>query len=235
VEDAVGLRPTLIDPRTAPARRPVSGPTVPELERHGSPAAGRAVLLLPGYADEPRVFGDQLDLIDPDGRWYVVIARAVHTGPHGPMWYFADENGPVPTQLADAVAAVAAALDTVATEATLPRDDVVLAGHSQGGALCLAAALDPGTGAVPRAVACLGGYLPDRDDGQLDLERLAGTPVLVAHSPDDETIDYLRGRSAAKALGRAGADVRFVEVAGQHRLGPDLVTPLGAFLAELAG
>jgi predicted esterase len=213
----------------------VSDVTVVDLERHGSPNAGRAVLLLPGYADGPEVFRRQLALIDPDERWFVVIAHPVRTGPHGPMWYFADENGPVPTHLAESVAAVAAALGTVAAESGLDRSDVVLAGHSQGGALCLATALDPGTGTPPRAVGVLGGYLPDRDDGQLALDRLAGTPVLVAHSPDDETIDYLRGRSASKALGRAGADVRFVEVGGEHRLGPDLARPLGAFLAELAG
>jgi phospholipase/carboxylesterase len=213
----------------------LSAPTVPDLERHGSPGAGRAVLLLPGYADGPEVFRDQLALLDADDSWYVAIARPVRTGPHGPLWYWADDRGPDPEQLAEAVASVDAALDLVATEAGVPRDHLVLAGHSQGGALCLATALDPGTRAVPRGVGVLGGYLPDRPDGLLALERLDGVPLLVAHSPDDATIDYLRGRSAAKALGRAGADVRFVEVGGEHRLGPDLAAPLGAWLADLAG
>jgi predicted esterase len=84
-------------------------------------------------------------------------------------------------------------------------------------------------------VGVLGGYLPERADEHLLLARLDGVPLLVAHSPDDVTIDVLRGRSAAKALGRAGADVRFVEVGGEHRLGRDLATPLAALLAELAG
>jgi predicted esterase len=211
----------------------LSDPAVPDLERHGSPQTGRAVLLLPGYADGPEVFRDQLALIDPAGRWFVAIARPVRTGPHGPLWYWADDAGPDPEQLAEAIRSVDVALDVVAADTGLARHDVVLAGHSQGGALCLATAVDPGAGPVPRAVAVLSGYLPNRADGLVALDRLDGTPVLVAHSPDDETIDYVRGRSAAKALGRAGADVAFVEVGGAHRLGPDLATPLGTWLADL--
>ena len=191
-------------------------------------------MLVPGYGDRPEVFRDQLSLIDPDGHWYVVIAHPPVDGPHGPMWYPGDHDGPGHDQIADAVASLDATVDLVATEAGLARRQVVLVGHSQGGAVALATTLDPSAGPSVRAVGVLAGFLANRPDDALDLDRVRHTPLLFVHSPDDPTIDLLRGRSAAKALGRAGADVTFVEVTGEHRLGPELAAPLGGWLAQLA-
>jgi predicted esterase len=80
----------------------------------------------------------------------------------------------------------------------------------------------------------LAGYLVHRPELQLHPGRVAGRPVLVAHGADDTTVDTLRGRAAWKVLDRAGAEARWVEVEGRHRLGPPLLEPLRTFLEDLA-
>jgi phospholipase/carboxylesterase len=192
------------------------------------------VLVLPGYGDTSAVITRRLHLIDPDRRWTVVVAEPVDTGPAGPMWYAVDEDGPDPAGVERTVASVALALDEVARLAGVARTDVVLAGYSQGGAAALATLLDPTSGPPPAAVGVLAGYLAHRDDDRLDLARAAGRPVLFAHGRDDDMVDPLRGRGAAKALHRGGARVTWAEVAGSHRLGPGLLAPLAAWLADLA-
>ena len=212
----------------------LSAEPLPALEIHGPPSSGRAVLALPGYGDTASVVSRHLDLIDPTGAWTIAVAEPPATGPHGPMWYLVDDDGPDPEGVAASVAAVAAAREAVAAHAGTSPADVVLVGYSQGGATALATLLDPGAGPAPRAVASLAGYLPHRDDPHLDLTRAAGVAVLVAHGRDDDMVEPLRGRSAAKVLTRAGAAVTWAEVGGGHRLGPDLVDALARWLADLA-
>lgn len=225
MEGPLGLR---TDPLSGPA------PVTPELTFHGPPTTGRAVLVLPGYGDTATVVTRRLHLIDPSGRWRVAVAEPAWTGPHGPQWYTVDSEGPDPDGVTSAVQAVDRALDVVATATGVPRDAVVLVGYSQGGATALATALDPGTGPAPAAVGLLAGYLVHRDDDQLDLSRSHGRPVLVAHGRDDDMVDPLRGRAAAKALHRGGAVTSWQEVAGSHRLGPSLLAPLASWLDALA-
>nr|WP_283251139.1 hypothetical protein [Rhabdothermincola salaria] len=175
-----------------------------------------------------------MHLIDPDERWTVAVAEPAWPGPAGPMWYTVDTDGPDPEGVTRAVSAVDRALDDVAGRCGVSREEVVLVGYSQGGATALATALDPRLGPPPAAVALLAGYLVHRDDDELDLSRAHGRPVLVAHGRDDDMVDPLRGRAAAKALHRRGAVTSWQEVAGSHRLGPALLAPLAAWLDALA-
>ncbi|MCU0311489.1 MAG: hypothetical protein MUE36_11175 [Acidimicrobiales bacterium] len=178
-------------------------------------------------------FTAHLERIDPARRWLVAVAEPYLVGPHGPLWYTVDEHGPDPDGVARATAAVDAAVAVVAEAAGIEKGEVVLGGHSQGGAAALATSLDPALGAPPRAVVALAAYLPHRDGG-LDGERMAGRPALFAHGLDDAVMDPIRGRGAARALERWGARVEWEDVPGGHRLGPDLLDPLARWLDGLA-
>lgn len=191
------------------------------------------MLALPGYGDTSAIFTRRLRLIDPDERWTVAVAEPVAEGPAGPMWYTVDADGPDLDGVSRAVASIDLALDEVTVRTGVTRGDIVLVGYSQGGAAALATALDPTIGPAPRAVGLLAGYLAHRDDEHLDLSRVAGRPALFAHGIDDDMVDPIRGRGAAKALHRAGAVVSWREVASSHRLGPSLLAPLREWLAAL--
>ena len=96
--------------------------------------------------------------------------------------------------------------------------------------MALATALDPTVAARPGGVASLAAYLPHRDADQ-DPTLLAGRPGAAAHGADDEVVDALLGRSAAKALHRVGAVVTWSEVDAGHTLAGPLAEALGRWLA----
>jgi phospholipase/carboxylesterase len=191
----------------------------------------RVLFVLPGYGDSPEYFLDRVDEFDPERRWLVIVPEPRLQSTDGPIWYSVDENGIDQSALSGSLDALADCVSQTLKETGIGPDRLVIAGFSQGGALALASLLVPSFQPTPNAVAVLAGYLADRDD--IDLALAINRSVLVAHGRDDETVDTIRGRSAAKALDRSGAIVSWSEVDGGHRFGPDLLTPLRVWLDEL--
>jgi phospholipase/carboxylesterase len=207
--------------------------TLDLVERPAAATTERVLVLLPGFGDEPAMFADHLDVLDPDRRWHVAIPRPPVATDEGPAWFTVGDDGPDTEQLTAAVLALAATLADLLDRFGLEPDDLVLGGFSQGGAMALAAALDPTVASRPGAVASLAAYLPHRHDDQ-DLTLLAGRPVLVAHGADDEVVDALLGRSAARSLHRGGALVTWSEVDGGHAIAGPLAATLAGWLAAVA-
>lgn len=191
------------------------------------------LVLVPGFADRPEKFLARVDEIDPDRRWSVVIPEPRLQRDRGPYWYDVDDDGPVTAELDASVAALHDELDALVDDGA-PLESIVLVGFSQGGALSLATVLDPTTDLRPRAVGIVAGYLATRAEPAIDLSLAAGLPVLFAHGEDDELVEPLRGRSAAKALQRAGAIVSWHATSGGHRFSGELLVPLRDWLAALA-
>jgi len=196
--------------------------------------AARTLVLLPGYGDRAESFLARADDFDPDRQWTVVVLEGRLTNARGPYWYDVDDQGPVADELDAAVEAVRREVDALAGAAAASADAPVLAGFSQGGALALATLLDPATTRPPEAVGVLAGYLPTRPDGTIDLQQAVGRPVLFAHGDDDALVEPLRGRSAAKALQRAGATVSWHATEGGHRFDGPLLDAFGTWLSALA-
>ncbi len=163
----------------------------------------------------------------------MVVARPRLATSNGPIWFPVDADGPVESELAASVAAVDGVALELLDELGLTPDALVTVGFSQGGALALATLLDPSVAAPPSAVGVLAGYLPHRT-ADLEIDRAGGHPILLAHGRHDEMVDPIRGRAAAKALGRGGALVTWVDVDGGHRLRAPLVEPLVHWLGALA-
>jgi predicted esterase len=203
--------------------------TLEVVERGATGTTERILVLLPGFCDEPSTWTEHLELIDPDRRWHVAVPRPPVQTRGGPAWYRVSADGPNPTEITDSIAAIAELIASLLEQHALTAEDLVVVGFSQGGATALATLLDPSTDVRPAAAAVLAGYLPHREAG-LDISRLAGRPVLFVHGTDDEMMELIRGRSAAKALERAGAVVTWTEVESRHRLGAPLLNPLRAWL-----
>jgi len=190
----------------------------------------RVLVLLPGYGDRPEPFLERASHFDPNGQWLVVVVEPHNSSDRGPFWYDVDENGPDPVALTDALAAVDTQLEALLSELGLTENGLVVAGFSQGGAIALAHLVDPNSRIRPAAVATLSGYLPTRDATLIDLSRSVDRFVLFAHGEDDELVEPVRGRSAAKALHRAGSTVTWNEVAGGHRFDSPLTDALKLWL-----
>lgn len=202
---------------------------LPETLTAGSDHPTRVVVHLPGWGDRA---AKHLDLVTrlADDSTAVVVAEPV-MGEGRRRWYDVEDDGPRLDQVASAVASVRALLDDLVGRHSLTHADITLIGFSQGGALALAVATGADGGPRPGAVACLGGYLLARDE--LELGRVAGLPTLVAHGTDDEMIEPLRGRAAAKALARGSAVVQWSEVDGGHVLDGPLLTAASDWVAAV--
>ena len=201
-----------------------TGPTAPE----------RLLVLIPGYGDRPEPFLERAAELDVNGNWLIVVVEPQTPSERGPYWYNVDESGPAPVALASAVSSLDALCRSELAASNCSDADLVVAGFSQGGALALAHLVDPNASVRPGAVAALASYLPTRDDELIELVRSVDRPILFAHGEDDELVEPIRGRSAAKAFHRAGALVTWSEVRGGHRFDAPLTSALAEWLDALS-
>jgi len=202
--------------------------------RRGPERPDRVLVLLPGYGDRPEPFLERAALFDPSEQWLVAVVEPQHQSDRGPFWYDVDDNGPDPVALAEAISGIDDLCISLLDQTGCTADNLVVAGFSQGGAIALAHLVDPTTIVQPSAVATLSGYLPSRDASLLDLSRARNRPVLFVHGEDDELVEPIRGRSASKAVHRAGGLVSWHEVSGGHRFDEPLTSVLATWLDALA-
>lgn len=213
----------------AAGRRPDAGPE--HLERLVRPASGEpegAIVLVHGRgADEHDLF-PLLDLLDPERRLLGVTPRGpLSLPPGGAHWY---RLGGIPTPEPETFLASARLLAAFVDALPVPVDRVVLGGFSQGCVMSWATALGPGR---PRPAGIIGisGFLPRVPGFDLDLRRVEGLPVAVAHGSLDPVIPALFGVEAANAMEAAGAVLTRLETAVPHTVDPAWLAPLRALVA----
>lgn len=195
-------------------------------EARGEPE-GALVLLHGRGADEHDLY-PLLDLLDPERR----LLGATPGGPHdlapgGRHWY---ALGGIPTPDPATFHATAPRLAAFLDGLPVPMDRVVLGGFSQGAVMGYAMSLGPGR-PRPAALVAMSGFLPRLEDWPLDLERLAGVPVAVAHGSLDPVIPAQFAAEAAAALQAAGADVRRLQTPVPHMVDPEWIAPLRELVA----
>lgn len=113
-----------------------------------------------------------------------------------------------------------------------PRERIVLAGFSQGGAITLHAGLRQ---AAPLAgLVALSTYLPVA--GKFAAERAAAcakVPIFMAHGTADPVVPIARGRASRDALQALGHDVAWHEYPMQHSVCGEEVRDIAAFLRRV--
>ena len=195
-------------------------------EARGEPE-GALVLLHGRGADEHDLY-PLLDLLDPERRLVGVTPGGPHNlAPGGRHWY---ALGGIPTPDPATFHATAPRLAAFLDGLLVPMDRVVLGGFSQGAVMAYAMSLGPGR-VRPAALLAMSGFLPRVEGWPLDLERLAGVPVAIAHGSLDPVIPAQFATEAAAALSAAGADVLRLQTPVPHMVDPDWIEPLRALVA----
>ncbi|MCZ7588864.1 MAG: hypothetical protein M5U27_08455 [Gaiella sp.] len=190
-------------------------------EARGEPE-GALVLLHGRGADEHDLY-PLLDLFDPGRRLLgVTPGGPLDLAPGGRHWY---ALGGIPTPDSATFHATASRLAAFLDTLPVPMGRTVLGGFSQGAVMAYALSLGPGR-EHPAALVAISGFLPRVEGWPLELERLAGVPVAIAHGALDPVIPAQFATEAAAALTSAGADVLRLQSPVPHMVDPDWVEPI---------
>jgi phospholipase/carboxylesterase len=190
------------------------------------------VVALHGHQDEPDELHQRLAALVAPHR-AVLTPRSSFELDGAPVWFRTADDGPVEAELVASVARLEGDIADACAAGGFGRDQVVVGGFSQGGAVALALALADGGGDTPLAgVFSVSGWLPHAASIAYDAAALASgrTRALVVHGDDDPVVPVQQGRSAARYLERHGVTVRYVEHEGGHHLGPVAVADLADWL-----
>jgi len=198
------------------------------LERPAAGAPDGALVLLHGRGADERDLFPLLDALDPERRLLGITPRGpLSLPPGGAHWY---RLGGIPTPDPDTFfptfEAAAAFLDAL----PVPIERVVLGGFSQGAVMSWSLGLGKGR-PRPAAIMALSGFMPEVEGFELDLDRLEGYPVAIAHGSHDPVIPVEFGRAAAERMAAAGADLLWRETPVPHTIDPRVLPELQAFVA----
>jgi len=215
---------------------------VTDSARLRGPAVGdvQMIIALHGHEDDPALPDDRLtDLATTE--CVVVRPRSAMTTDVGPVWFRSNENGPIEAEINASITQLECDIADACTARGLRRNQVVIGGYSQGGAIALALALsrtNPPATTTGRAVDAfagvyvVSGWLLHADTVRYDMPGFAAskTPVLVVHGIDDEVVAAQHGRSTARFLERNGVSVDYLELPGGHHLGSPAASAVSSWL-----
>ena len=103
-----------------------------------------------------------------------------------------------------------------------------LIGFSQGAAMAYAMCVATN----PMKIAPLGGYVPPGLEDSLGGRSLLGAKFFIAHNTDDSVVPVEESRRAVEIFSTRGADVKFCESNGGHKVSTTCFTALDNFLRD---
>jgi len=169
------------------------------------PRSRRLLFLLHGNAEDERSFAAYGALLDPRRDFALVVPRGPLEAKDGFGWYRVGANGPEPDTFFPALGYVERLLERACTEQELPREQALLGGFCQGGALATALALRAGARCVPPGLLFMSGYWA-APPGMNYASAGGATQVLAISGTHDSVIPPERQEDAARAI--AGRDCR---------------------------
>jgi thioredoxin 1 len=193
----------------------------------GTPQASRVLVLAHGYGADEQDLGGLLSYLDPEGRFLTALPRGPVAAPPGFAWYdiasVGADTGAADATFLSSLDALDDLLDEVCAAHDKPRDEAIVGGFSQGGALAVALGLRRSDRAHPAGVLAMSTYLAEMDGLAYDWEAAAEIPVLVEHGTDDPMMPVERGRAAALTLEEHGVPVTYAEYPMGHQVSMDSV------------
>lgn len=212
----------------------------------GSTGEGpRVMLLIHGYGADEFDLAPLAPMLDPDGRFFVICPRGpIDVAPFGgAAWYHRSDDGVIdPASFQHAVLELDYLLDAACEDRQAAREDAVVVGFSQGGAMSLAVSLRETTKTQPAGVACLSGMLQMPEwfryvwqTEHWSPQAAARQPALyVQHGLYDPMVDIARGRHTRDTLTAEGIRLEYHEYPMAHEIRPESVLDLRTWLAGLS-
>jgi predicted esterase len=163
------------------------------------PRSRRLLFLLHGNAEDERSFAAYGALLDPRRDFALVVPRGPLAAKDGFGWYRVGASGPEPDTFFPALERVEGLLERACRELELPREQALIGGFCQGGALGTALALRAGARCVPPGLLFMSGYWAE-PPGMTYGSAKGATQVLAISGTRDQVIPPERQEEAARAI-----------------------------------
>ena len=194
----------------------------------------RLLVLLHGYGQPTAELTDRIGVIDPHGRFRVVVPEAPFERRGHPIWHRAiSAREEAEEQYLASLVAIDALLGEAEAELGLPAADAVVGGFSQGGGLALALLL--GADVVHRPAAAFGvcSFPPIVTGFRVDRVAAAGRPYFLSSARDDHFAPIEVSRTGAAIIRETGIELTYVESDGGHVMTDDAAAQIGEWLAAV--
>ena len=182
------------------------------------PHSRRLLFLLHGNAEDERTFAAYGALLDPRRRFALVVPRGPLAAKDGFGWYRVGPGGPEPDSFFPALARVEQLLERACEEQKLAREEALIGGFCQGGALAAALALGAGAPCVPPGLLFMSGYWAEPQGMKYRRLQPGETSALAISGEHDSVIPPARQDEAADALERCGLAVERRRYAMGHQV-----------------
>ena len=182
------------------------------------PRSRRLLFLLHGNAEDASSMAAYGALLDPRRDFALVVPRGPLVAKEGFGWYRVGAQGPEPETFFPALAHVEQLVEHACNELELPREEALIGGFCQGGALATALALGTSARCVPPGLLFMSGYWAEPPGMRYRAEVPAGTAVLAISGTHDAVIPPDRQEAAARAIESRGPRVERRSYAMGHQV-----------------
>jgi phospholipase/carboxylesterase len=191
---------------------------VGEALQSGPKAAGKRLVLLHGWGADADDLLELGRLLCGERRQLVALrAPQPHPGGFGRQWY--DLQNPNWPDLPQARLALRARLEALGR--SLPLEDTVLLGFSQGAAM----ALDVGSDLALEGIVSCSGYPHPGWQAKATMAK-----VLLNHGQNDPVVPYAASEELLRRLQAQQTSVELLRSQGQHGIDPELLPAMGRFI-----
>lgn len=195
--------------------------------------ATRLLVLVHGYGESPDSLTDRLGLLDPDGRFHVVVPDAPFEHRGARIWHRALSTSPelAAEQYVESMHALDRLLATTCAATDLAPETAVVGGFSQGGGLAFG--LLAGADVTTRPAAAFGvcSFAPSIRGFRVDPAAARGRPCLAVTARQDHFAPPEMSRVSAAALAAVGVDVTYEEIDSAHEMTDEAAAIVGRWLS----
>jgi thioredoxin 1 len=189
--------------------------------------AERLLILMHGIGSNEQDLPGLAPYIDPDGGYVIVSPRAPYAYGPGFAWFKFE----TPETIASSLDAVEDVIESACAQYDMKREEMVVGGFSQGGAMSLVHAFRAAA-KRPRGVLVMSGFLPPLTNVELDWSGEL-PPVLMQHGTNDPVVPLERAKATATELLSHDVPLQFRTYPMEHSVSQESANDARDWLAQV--
>ncbi len=192
----------------------------------------RLLVLLHGIGSNEHDLASLAPIVDPNGTFVTISPRGPYAYGPGFSWFRMDAPDTARATMTSSLDALDEVIEAALAEHGLQRDQMVVGGFSQGGAMSLASGFRESELLRPAGVLVMSGFLPTEAVEGLDWSGEL-PPVLMQHGTHDPMVPLERARNTARILQEHKVPLVFREYPMEHNVTPDSARDAMDWLAQI--